>query len=355
MHIDSNRNIVYQTILWGLGWFIVLLIVNESDEFDWYFWKRVLLLVSGASIVVYINLKYLLPQLYLRDKKALYSLMTGLLLSIIIFCQHSDTLPWNKKELIKKEALKDIETDIESQRQDNDNSMYWFFRNLPPLLISLLGSSFASLSMVSREREKRLAILEKNNLETEIKFLKSQVNPHFLFNTLHNIYALTILDSNLASDKLLKLSNILRYMLYDSNQAKVPLKREIENLQDYLELAKLKDSTSKDIKLDLYIEDDGYEVAPLLFIPFVENAFKHSHIYDINNGNIQIELKTLNGKVQFVVENSIPKLSLKKDSVGGIGLSNIKQRLDLLYPNKYHLDIFQTDQTFKIKLEIFNS
>ncbi len=355
MKIDSVKNIITQILIWGIGWLFILLILNNGDEFDASFWRRVILMVVGASIVVFFNLKWLLPNLYFQKKKVVYFLSSAVILMVVVWGMHSDHLPWNQKEKQGVERFKEktsSEVFEKTYNQKVDGSFRWLIRNLPPLLISLLGSSLVSFSRFASEKEKAFIQLEKAKLETEIKFLKSQINPHFLFNTLHNIYGLTIIQSDRASDQLLKLSNILRYMLYDSNEEKVPLKREVEYLKNYIELAKLKDSRGMDIRFDIGEGYEGLKVSPLLFIPFVENAFKHSQIEDLENGYVHISLNTRGNRLIFEVGNSKPQEEYSKDKIGGIGLRNIQQRLKLLYPNKHNLHIEETEASFNVHLEL---
>ena len=304
-------------------------------------------MVIGASIVVFINLKWLLPGLYFQKKKLQYFLSSAVMLIFVVWGMHSDLLPWNQKEEQKIERFQE-----ETNDPSDDINFRWLIRNLPPLFISLLGSSLVSLSRFASEKEKAVIRLEKAKLETEIKFLKSQINPHFLFNSLHNIYGLTVIQSDLASDQILKLSDILRYMLYDSNEETVPLQREIEYLKNYIELAQLKDSRGMNVSFEIGDVNESLEVSPLLFIPFVENAFKHSQIEDLKNGYIHISLKTIGSKLIFKVDNSKPRQEYSKDKVGGIGLRNIEQRLKLLYPEKHHLNIEETETAFKVNLEL---
>jgi len=185
-----------------------------------------------------------------------------------------------------------------------------------------------------------------------MKFLKSQVNPHFLFNALNNIYTLTVIKSDKAPDNLMRLSEMLRYMLYDSNDGKVPLHKEIDYLENYISLASLKDSRGLNVKVELDKSQPGLKVAPLLFIPFVENAFKHSKIEDLKNGFINISLKTSSEQIEFSVENSIPSVPFKKDKLGGIGLTNTKKRLELLYPYKHLLSISDSGKVYSVLLKL---
>ncbi len=355
MKVYSTKHIFIQILVWSVGWLIILLILNNKDEFGFHFWRKTLFMVLGVSTVVFVNLKWLLPKLYFQKKKALYFLSSGLMLLVVVWGMHSDLLPWNEKEKPGKEWSEEKTAPADFPKayyQQNDINLRWLIRNLPPLLISLFGSSLVSLSRFAAEKEKAVIKLEKANLETEIKFLKSQINPHFLFNSLHNIYGLAILQSERTADQILKLSDILRYMLYDSNEEKVPLTREIEYLRNYIELAQLKDSRGMDISFEVGEGYQGFRVAPLLFIPFVENAFKHSHIEVLENGYIHISLNTKGERLFFNVNNSKPLGEYSKDKVGGIGLRNIQQRLDLLYPQKHHLHIEETENAFKVQLEL---
>lgn len=355
MNFISVKYIIIQMFIWGAGWLLILLILNIGVELDTRFWHKTILMVSGASVVVFINLKWLLPNLYFQKKRVLYLISSVAILTAVVWGIHSDILPWNKEE--RQEIVRFDESATPDDRKINstqkvNSSFRWLIRNLPPLFISLLGSSLVSVGRFASEKEKEAIQLEKANLETEVKFLKSQINPHFLFNSLHNIYGLTIIHSDKATEQLLKLSDILRYMLYDSNEERVPLQREVEYLMNYLELAQLKDSRGMDVSFDLGELNEGITIAPLLFIPFVENAFKHSQIEDLKNGYIHISLNTIGNQLIFKVYNSKPEKEYPKDKLGGIGIKNIQQRLKLLYQNKHRLSIEETDVTFNVKLEL---
>lgn len=354
MKRNSWISMLQQILIWGFGWLAILLILNSGEELDHRFWTRTLSIIIGSSLVVFVNLNWLLPKFYFKNKRGAYYLFVVALLLFTVWCIHSDLLPWNWEELNSGDQ---VETNRSSDQRNNEGSTFmgnyvWLLRNLPPLFISLLGSSLIALSGFAREKVKKTAILEKAKLQAEIKFLKSQINPHFLFNSLHNIYALTVIQSELAPEHLLKLSDILRYMLYDSNEMFVPLQREVVYLENYLSLAQLKDSRGMDVTFTQKTPDLSIQVAPLLFIPFVENAFKHSQIEDLDEGFIHISLLAVNGQLVFEIENSKPKRESKKDEVGGIGLNNVEQRLQLLYPSKHVLRIEDSREKFKVHLSI---
>ncbi|RLD70639.1 MAG: histidine kinase [Bacteroidetes bacterium] len=193
--------------------------------------------------------------------------------------------------------------------------------------------------------------LENKNKTSELALLKSQVNPHFLFNTLNNIDSLVAIDQEKASDAIIKLSDIMRYMLYDTATDKVFLEKEINYLQSYIALQGLRFQNPEVVQFNISGSCSNFHIAPMLLIPFVENAFKHGK--KTMNGAIIISLVCVPEKLVFTVSNKydVPMLQ-QKDKTKGIGLSNVKRRLDLLYPDKYVLDINGDDGKYEVKLQI---
>lgn len=193
--------------------------------------------------------------------------------------------------------------------------------------------------------------LRQIQLQTELKFLKSQINPHFLFNSLNNLYALTLSKSDAAPEVVLRLSNILRYILYESNQGKVSIKKEMAHVEDYVSIERLR--LGEKVKIDVQIEEhlNDEPVEPMLFLTLVENAFKHSESVLPENRFISLFAnKTPNG-FRFLIENSfIP--SKKNEELGGIGLQNIKKRLNLIYPNEHDLKSSTKDGVYRVDLLI---
>lgn len=195
--------------------------------------------------------------------------------------------------------------------------------------------------------------LENKHLQSELSFLKSQINPHFLFNTLNSIYALTLKKSDAAPEIVLRLSEMMRYMLYKSNEKKVPLEQEIKYIQNYLALEKTRYGDKAQIAFE-YAGDSpsNYTIAPLLFITFLENSFKHGLSQSIAQGSVECLLYLEDNTIDFTLQNS--KTSEKDENYfqGGIGLVNVKRRLDLIYPNKYELEIHDSDDTYVVNLKI---
>ena len=209
--------------------------------------------------------------------------------------------------------------------------------------------------------ERRQQQLEKEKLETELKFLKAQFNPHFLFNTINSIFVLIHKNPNSAAESLAKFSELLRYQLYECNEAQIPLERELDYFANFIELEKLRQDhhITLDVKTDLP-PSDRLVVAPFILMPFVENAFKHvSQRMDQSNW-INIHLSLRDQQLQLDVANSIGSPaeqftalnSLRGVPNGGLGLKNVRRRLDLLYPEQYRLDIRQDHSQFRVKLHL---
>ena len=193
--------------------------------------------------------------------------------------------------------------------------------------------------------------LEKENITSNLALLKNQVNPHFLFNTLHNIDALIHDDQDKASKSLVMLSDMMRYMLKDAKSDFVELHKETEHLENYLSLEQLRLKNEKFLKYTISVSDKDLKIAPMILIPFVENAFKHSVDSTIERGII-INISLYNRKLIFVCENRYDTSATDKDKSHGIGLETVKKRLDLIYKNKYQLTINSEDPVFKVNLEI---
>ncbi|MBC7913804.1 MAG: histidine kinase [Pyrinomonadaceae bacterium] len=191
--------------------------------------------------------------------------------------------------------------------------------------------------------------LENEKLVAELAFLKSQINPHFLFNSLNNIYSLTYQKSDKAPEAIMKLSEIMRYMLQESNEPQVKLSREIRYLENYIELQKLRFKGQAYVDLNITGQYAEQSIAPLILIAFVENAFKHGDVTDAAKP-IKIGIDIDNNTLVFELWNK--KGGLNKDETSGIGLNNVKRRLDLLYHQKYLLTIDEQKSSYYCKLSL---
>jgi hypothetical protein len=229
-----------------------------------------------------------------------------------------------------------------------------FFMTLRKALFSalliLLASGFIKIALEWFKAEKRREELEKEKLNAELGFLKSQVNPHFLFNSLNSIYALANRKADETQTAILQLSQMMRYMIYESNTSTVALEKELDYLQNYIDLKKLRLTPNVRIHYVIEGEATGLQIEPMLLIPFVENAFKHGISYT-QDCSIQIKISLMQHKLHLAVSNKVFRQQAAE--VGGIGLDNVRKRLALLYPNQQHiLHINQENNIYSVSLSI---
>jgi len=199
--------------------------------------------------------------------------------------------------------------------------------------------------------------LQKNNLNLELSFLKSQINPHFLFNTLNAIYTKTVDVDEQAADLVLKLSDLMRYSLYESSKESVILSREISYIENYLDLERARFSDKVTIDYQLTGNPEEYLIAPLLLVSFVENAFKHGTAKSKHASYVNLSIVLDQSTLYFKIKNNIPEHTrqgpkAREEKVGGFGLSNTSKRLQLLYPDKHKLSVQQTESEFSVDLEL---
>ena len=225
-------------------------------------------------------------------------------------------------------------------------------------LVVILVSAFKLLKL-NLENAKRTKALETKILETQLKlkeqelnYLKMQIHPHFLFNTLNTLYGFALKKADETPEMILKLSNLLDYLLYQANKPFVLLSEEINHIEDYIELEKMRFNNTLDVMFNYDAINENTKIAPMLLIPFVENSFKHG---SLKNGvlKIRIHLSSTTENMVFTIENS----SLNNNTTlnKGIGLENIQKRLDLLYKNNYNLNIINSETTFKVTLDLNHS
>ncbi len=346
--------VIGQILLWSSGWLLISYLLNNGGEYPWLFFHRALASFIGIVSVVVVNLTFLLPKFYFQKKLWYFLVLSAILIAAVTLLIHSSIFPWAEwfnPQPFPTRSGRGI--GHPGRLREAMKGIRWL-GHVMPFLVAFLGSTLVEVARFANQKEKEAIRSEKEKLETEIKFLKSQVNPHFLFNALNNIYSLTLTRSEQAAESVMQLSEILRYMVYDANEEKVPLKKEINYIENYVNLKLLKDSRGMNVQLDLDRSAPDLMIAPLLFIPFVENAFKHSKIENLESGAIKIRLHIeTDGSLIFQVQNSVPENDFTKDKVGGVGLENIQKRLHLLYPEPMHLlKIEHSEQHFSIWLKI---
>jgi two-component system, LytTR family, sensor kinase len=206
------------------------------------------------------------------------------------------------------------------------------------------------------QTKKRQQLLEKEKLETELKFLKSQFNPHFLFNSINSIFVLIHKNPDMASESLAKFSDLLRYQLYECNEAQISLSQELTYIENFIELEKLRQEHNIELTIEMEQQHAGnLGIAPFILMPFIENAFKHVSKRKDETNWIRIHLHFDKQELHFNISNSVSSQynsSNEPMRYKGIGLKNVQRRLELLYPQKHALTIQQTDEIFAVTLHL---
>ncbi|MHC1708355.1 MAG: sensor histidine kinase [Bacteroidales bacterium] len=289
----------------------------------------------------YFVLYFLIPRFLPKKKYFLFLLFFLVSNAVIVVLERALNLYIAEPMMWPKEMLKDIP--------------FWhisiFSLAININIIVFLAASIKLLKYwyVTQQLKNEL---ELQNKASELALLKSQISPHFLFNTLNNIHTLISKEAEMASDSVVKLSEIMRYMLYDANFERVPLQKEIDYLNSYIDLQKLRIKDPEVFQFTVNGEPDGLMIAPMLFIPFVENACKHGEKKNRTNG-VDISLYIQGQQIKLKVVNTIAsELMNSKDMTGGIGLRNVTRRLELLYPGSHDLIIRSEAGKFIVELEI---
>lgn len=224
---------------------------------------------------------------------------------------------------------------------------------IPHFFLVTAGVAFKLLLDYTRI-QKRLAEIAREKAETELNFLKSQINPHFLFNSINSVYFLIDKNNTEARQALHKFSEMLRYQLYEIKDERIPIEKEVSYLKDYIDLQKLRRDENCSVELNIDKGMKSFAIEPLILIPFVENSFKHlSHYNNGKTNEIRIDLSRQNGEMEFSVSNTTEgKAVAEVKKQGGIGLANVKRRLELLYPDKHLLQITDREGWFNVQLKI---
>ncbi|WP_438939927.1 sensor histidine kinase [Chitinophaga hostae] len=293
---------------------------------------RILLLI----VIAYLNLHWFLPRYLLQKRYLAYS--TAILLSVAGYLVTQSLFDYYLYGFV-----------IGPMRNSTlmESLSYNFFSTLWYLGLMLA----LKLSMDWYGQQLTIQKITVEKLHAEVNFLRAQINPHFLFNILNNLYALTLKQSSLAPDIVLKLSEMMEYMLYDSNDEKVLLEKEIAYLNNYIELERLRLSADAVITQDIDADLNGYEIAPLLLLPLLENAFKHGLTRQLENSWLKVHITLNKAILKVVIANSRPAAVARK-SKGGIGLSNLRKRLELLYPDRHQLELNDGEDIFEARLTI---
>jgi len=337
--ITPNKNI--SIVVHLLGWLMLCIVLVLLSPLSWRmgeaeipieFWYKQVFLVGLLVATFYNNVTFFVPKFLLKGKNYIYILIVlgGAIVFYfaIVYFEQLIQYPRRMHEFFNpdrpfKPGRRWIQGDA--------------FQILLYIVSVGLSTSVALVQKWQRDEANRQE-LEKQNINTELSYLKAQINPHFFFNTLNNIYSLTNLDIKKAQEALLKLSRMMRYVLYENQHESTLLSKEVDFIRDYIELMKMR-LTDK-VKLEIHLDDskDNQVIAPMLILPFLENCFKHG-ISSQKESHIYIKLEIMGDTVFFETRNQIFPVNLDSPEAreSGIGLTNTQRRLSLLYPKKHKL------------------
>lgn len=336
--LDHLRKTGFHHVLFWLFYlaFWVLTTFDDQSSLSLRF-QNVGITILFHAAVSYFNLYVLIPTLLQKKQYVSYSL--ALLLSITLVCYPILYLLY----LLNSDVAN---TDLVWNTR-------FFFVQAMGVSYTIIITSALKLFFDWFNKEKEARELSILNRETELKYLKNQINPHFLFNSLNNLYSLSLKKSDKTPEVILKLSEILRYLLYESASDKVTLDKEIQYLKNYIEIESLRFGNRANIVFEEVGDFDEVEIEPMLLIPFVENAFKHGLGKNIDAGFIHVRAELTDDWFFFSVRNNVLESNeVLLVSDGGIGNENVRKRLNLLYPQRYELNQTNSDEQYHVQLKL---
>lgn len=328
---------LHHLIAWMLVFGLWFFLRYEDYALEYTAFKVTLIKVADLALMVYLTNYLLIPKLLYKRKYFLFGLFFILLIAV--------------SSIVKMNILGYV-TGNPQLLSFSGNLKGRIYDNIIPHFFLVLSGAAFKLMMDYTRMQQRMVEMAKEKAEAELNFLKSQINPHFLFNSLNSVYFLIEKNNTEAREALHKFSSMLRYQLYEMSGDRVPVEKEIEYLKDYVDLQKLRKDESFEMKFNHSPEVKGFLIEPLLLIPFVENAFKHISHYKNQLNFITIDLEMLAGSFHFKVENTKEPLARATEAYAGIGLANVRRRLELLYPGRYQLGISGDTEIFCVDLVI---
>jgi two-component system, LytTR family, sensor kinase len=313
-------------------------IYTRASLVEYAGWGHFALEIVGRNgllaLIIYINFRFLIPGFAQRGQIPLY--MLGLLACFGIYVMIMN--------------VHDVYLGAVLGKLPQSFFKYSFYN----FSIALFYMSFSLALELSKQwyfQRERIRQVELEKLNTELEYLKSQINPHFLFNSINTIYFQIDKNNAPAREALSKFSDMLRYQLYECNGKEIPIEKEIAYLRNYVELQRMRRDDNYRITFTQDERVQNFSIAPLLMITFVENAFKHVSTHTEKSNEITIQMRVIDNVFQFDVSNTSEKGTYTMEN-GGIGLKNVKRRLDLLYNGRHELDIEQTENKFSIRLKL---
>jgi two-component system, LytTR family, sensor kinase len=328
----KNRSLQH-ILFWCLSYLILINILKVSAEIQKIDLIYTAIFHISVLLVVYLNLQVLFP-LFFEKRKYLYYLFS--VIATVMLGAGFYFLLFN-------------------HWIDHIFPGYYFIAYYSFWDISLFFVIYLSASGLLHLARSWFQVqeLEKEKTSAELKALKSQLNPHFLFNSLNSIYSLARKNSGLVPEKIVQLSDLMRHIIYESDVEFILLEKEVEMVKNYIELQNLRNVEPGRIKLEIKGEIKGKKIAPLLFLPFVENSFKHGLKGGTQNSFVRIKIDTTWKTLYFNIENCKGgNIKIADSKYKGIGIENVKKRLELIYPGKHSLEISEDEEKFEVNLQI---
>ena len=329
----------YSLVAWMFFFAIVSWVLFEISDMQTAF-IRTASFVIPQMVIFYLNLMWFSCKYLEKGKRLTYF---GLLFSLVII----HVIMLSPFDIYMDNTLP---LDVPHFKDRPAHFIYFgrFMTSFPPLIISAL--IYKSLQL-NRQYKESLELKNKM-LHAETKALKAQINPHFLFNSMNNIYSLAQVKSDKTGDAILHLSEILRFVTYESEKDKVNLSDELKQIKNFIQLQFLKDDNQDNVEININDAPAHLKIAPMLLLPFIENSFKHSNFENKNNGWIKIDISIKQNHLIMSLSNSCVLSAGKKDGVGGVGMENVKKRLSLIYPESHTLSIKQNAERYAVILDL---
>jgi len=336
----TRNSFVQHMLFWGLSWYILLNMFAGSSSFQKIDSIYTTIFLITLIIPVELNLLLFIPRFLNRNRYAIYSSLFFLCLFLFGFFN----------QFLFNSLIDHILPGYYFI------SYYSYFDILKFFLVFLVITTLLHLSkewFELNEARQRMILLEKEKIDAELRALSNQVNPHFLFNSLNVLYSLAIKNARETPEAIIKLSDILRYVIYESNHDIVELASEIKLIQNYIDLQQFRTSPDSHIQFLHKTENDKMELAPMLFLPLVENSYKHGIKGDVGKTFIKMQLIQKGNEIEFLIENNKGTSGEPDENQsGGVGLSNIRNRLELIYPNNHIFEVEDGESLFIVKLKI---
>lgn len=311
------------------------------------FWIKQTILLVILMGVFYLNFNLLIPNLLIKQKVFIYIALVIALVVLVTVMNNFTNYTFKLNQFIPNKP--------HPAALENPHHRRHFDTFVPGMNLLMIGLGITVSFIQKWQQEVNLRQqLEKEKITTELTLLKAQINPHFFFNTLNTIYSYTLSDGDVARTAITNLSKMMRYVLYDAADRHTPLSKEIAFIKEYTELMKLRISRKTEVLLQVQDRSDEVMIAPMIFLPFVENAFKHG-VSSISAGHISIQIIQNKESIELIVTNNIyENRRPSEEESNGIGIANTMRRLELLYPGNYTLKTGTINETeYQAKLMLF--